>query len=337
MELNTLWFILVSVLFTGFFVLEGFDYGVGILMPWIGKNELERRTVIRSIGPFWDGNEVWLLTAGGAIFAAFPQWYATLFSTLYIPFVVLLVALILRAVGFEWRNKSNSAVWRQRWDWIIFAGSLLPAFLVGVAITTLIHGVPIDGSGHFKGNLLDLLQPFPLLGGIASLSVFTWLGSLFLQLKLKDDILRQRTLLISKQLSWGILFVFLALGIYGYTSNAILAQSFWGLKIAPILATLSLLLSILLFSKKPGQAFIATILTIVLTSISLWSSLFPNTMISTMDVSWNLTILNSSSTPYTLKIMTVVAAIFVPVVLIYQTWNFWIFRQRVKLTDESEY
>jgi cytochrome d ubiquinol oxidase subunit II len=336
MELSTLWFILVTVLFTGFFILEGFDFGVGILLPFIGKTEPERRAVVRSIGPHWDGNEVWLLTAGGAVFAAFPKWYATMFSSLYLPLLLILVGLILRGLAVEYRNKMESPLWRSRWDKAIFVGSLLVALLFGVGITDLIHGLPFDGAGTFQGNFLDLVQPFPLLGGLASLSVFTWIGALFLQLKLQGELLA-RTQVIASKLGWGVFCVFLAMGIFGFTANKLLAESMLVFKVTAGVAVLSLLLSVLLFKKRPGIAFAMAATAIAMTTVTFFGSLFPNTMVSTLHVDWNLTTANASSTPYTLKVMSIVAAIFVPIVLVYQGYTYWIFRKRISVDENSGY
>ena len=187
MALNTLWFFLIIVLFIGFFFLEGFDYGVGMLLPFLGKNDPERRLIIRSIGPFWDANEVWLLTAGGAIFAAFPDWYATLFSGFYLALLLMLVALILRAVAFEFRNKDARPQWRSFWDWMIFLGSALPGFLWGVAITNIIEGVPIDAQMNYVGGFWNLLNPYALLGGLTLVALFALHGAIFLNLRTEGE------------------------------------------------------------------------------------------------------------------------------------------------------
>lgn len=336
MELSTLWFILVGVLFTGYFILEGFDYGVGILLPIIGKNELERRTVLRTIGPVWDGNEVWLLTAGGAMFAAFPHWYATMFSSLYLPLLLVLVALILRGLAIEYRNKLESPVWRKRWDICIFIGSLLPALLMGVAITDLINGLPFDQNRTFQGNFLDLVYPFPLVAGLASLAIFTWIGALFLQLKLKDELLI-RAEAVTQKLKWPVLVIFIAMGAIGFTTSKLLVESHVVVKIVAIVAVISLLLSGILAKKKAGWAFTFAALAIATTTIAAFASLFPNVMISSLNMDWSLTTANASSTPYTLKIMSIVAAIFVPIVLGYQAWSYWIFRKRVSTSDHGGY
>jgi len=191
MELNILWFILVGVLFTGFFFLEGFDYGVGMLLPFIGKNDVERRIVINTIGPFWDGNEVWMITAGGALFAAFPHVYATMFSGFYMALFLMLVALILRGVAIEFRSKDESSKWRSTWDWMIFIGSTLPALLWGVAITNLIQGIPINSKMQYAGTFFDLLSPYTLVGGVAFLLVFLFHGALFLTLRVEGELIER--------------------------------------------------------------------------------------------------------------------------------------------------
>lgn len=336
MELQTLWFILIAVLFTGFFILEGFDFGVGMLAPWLGKSESERRTILRTIGPHWDGNEVWLLTAGGAIFAAFPKWYATMFSALYLPLLLLLVALILRGLAIEYRNKLSSPVWRSRWDLCIFVGSLLAAILVGVAITDLVHGIPIDQAGVFQGNFFDLVRPFPVVGGITSLFVFIWIGLLFLQLKLQGHLLH-RTQSVVKKVRWAVVGVFALLGVVGFSSSPYLAHAALTWKALAVLAAIALVVSVQTSITKPGTAFLFTILAIALTSVTAFGSLFPNTMVSSLDTAFNLTTANASSTPYTLKIMSFVALLFVPVVLAYQGWTYWVFRHRVSHTDKGGY
>src|SRR5512133_1873131 len=188
MDLNTLWFILIAILYIGYFVLEGFDLGVGILLPFLGKTDLKRRVMINAIGPHWDGNEVWLLTAGGATFAAFPNWYATLFSGFYLPLFLILLALIVRGVAFEFRGKDDSPRWKSLWDWCIFAGSAIPALLWGVAFTNFVKGVPIDGNMMYVGGFFNLLNPYALLGGVVSLLGFTLYGAIFLSLKTNDEI-----------------------------------------------------------------------------------------------------------------------------------------------------
>ncbi|MEN6410659.1 MAG: cytochrome d ubiquinol oxidase subunit II, partial [Anaerolineaceae bacterium] len=188
MSLETIWFILIAVLFTGYFILEGFDFGVGILLPFLGKDDLKRRVLINTIGPHWDGNEVWLITAGGAMFAAFPGWYATLFSGFYLPLFLILIALIFRGVAFEFRSKDDRPLWRSFWDWAIFFGSLIPALLWGVALANFIRGVPIDASMNYTGGFWNLLNPYALVGGFVSLLGFTLQGAIFLSLRTTDFI-----------------------------------------------------------------------------------------------------------------------------------------------------
>ena len=215
MDLNTLWFILIGVLFIGFFFLEGFDYGVGILLPFMSKEDKKRRVVINTIGTFWDGNEVWLLTAGGAMFAAFPHWYATMFSGFYMALVLMLVALILRGVAFEYRSKKENPLWRNTWDWLLFTGSFIPALLWGVAIANLIHGVPIDADMNYIGGFFDLLNPYTILGGLSTVSLFTLHGAIFLNLKTTDD-LRDKAKQFALKFWLPTVILIFAFVIYGY-------------------------------------------------------------------------------------------------------------------------
>lgn len=331
MDLNSLWFILIAVLFTGFFFLEGFDYGVGILVPFLGKNDGERRAIINSIGPFWDGNEVWMLTAGGALFAAFPHWYATLFSGFYLALFLILVALILRGVAFEFRSKDARPAWRNFWDWMLCLGSLLPALLWGVAMANLIRGVPIDAHMQYAGTFFDLLSPYTLLGGLASLLVFILQGALFLTLKTGEDLPeRARQAGLRAGSTAAVVFLLLVLLSYSQTdisSRPLAAMALWG-----ALATL-VLAWWLLRSQRYGGAFVLNGLTIILGTAALFGGLFPRVMVSSLNPEWSLTIYRASSSPYTLKVMTIVALTLVPVVLIYQAWTYWVFRQRVKVQD----
>ena len=213
MTLNTLWFVLIGVLFTGFFFLEGFDYGVGILLPFLGKNDEERRAIINTIGPFWDGNEVWLITAGGAMFAAFPNWYATMFSGFYLALVLMLLALIVRGVAFEFRSKDRSPRWRAWWDWLIFAGSLVPALLWGVALANIVRGVPIDANMQYVGGFWNLLNPYALVAGLVSLIVFTLHGAIFLTLRTTDQVLERAQRAASRLWLPAVVLVFLLVGV----------------------------------------------------------------------------------------------------------------------------
>ncbi|MBE3573112.1 MAG: cytochrome d ubiquinol oxidase subunit II [Moorella humiferrea] len=328
MDLTVLWFILVAVLFAGFFFLEGFDYGVGILLPFLGKSDGERRAIINSIGPFWDGNEVWMLTAGGAMFAAFPHWYATLFSGFYLALFLILVALILRGVAFEFRSKDDRPAWRNFWDWMLFLGSFVPALLWGVAMANLIRGVPIDARMQYAGTFFDLLSPYTLLGGLTSLLLFTLQGALFLALKTEDE-LPERARQAGLKIGTGAVAALLLLVIMSYRETDIFTRMVPGIALWGALVTL-LLAWWLLSSRSYGGAFILNGLAILLGTGALFGGLFPRVMVSSLNPQWSLTIYQASSSPYTLKVMTIVALTLVPVVLLYQGWSYWVFRQRVK-------
>jgi len=334
MDLNTLWFILIAVLFIGFFFLEGFDYGVGIFLPFLGKDDKQRRQIINTIGPHWDGNEVWLLTAGGATFAAFPNWYATMFSGFYLALVLMLLALIARGVAFEYRSKHSTSKWRNLWDWVIFIGSFIPALLWGVAIANLIRGVPIDANMNYTGSFFTLLNPYALVGGIASLLVFMLHGSLFLSLKLTGDLLGKARASANK-LWLPATIVLLGFVVYSYFATDMFVKLGVDPGVIPILAGLAIIsVKWFLNRKKEGWAFIMTGLTIVFSTITVFMGLFPRVMVSSLKPDWSLTIYNASSSHYTLTIMSWVALVFVPFVLAYQAWSYWVFRKRI--TDKSD-
>ena len=332
MELNVLWFILIGVLFAGFFILEGFDYGVGILLPFAGKNDTERRVILNTIGPFWDGNEVWLLTAGGAIFAAFPNWYATLFSGFYLAFFLILFGLIVRGVAVDFRSKLDNPTWRKTWDGLFFIGSLLPALLFGVAVSNFLTGVPIDANMEFVGNLFTLITPYTLLGGIVFVLVFAFHGSLFLSLKSGVEELNARVKGYSVKIGLAMLAVTVAWVICGALITGILNSVIAVVAVA--LAALCLIIAVALQWKgRSGLAFVASVVAILCVTVMVFAAMFPNVLISTLNPLWSLTIYNASSSPYTLKIMTIVAVTLVPIVLCYQAWSFWIFRKRVTKND----
>lgn len=338
MELNELWFVLIAVLFTGFFFLEGFDYGVGTLLPFLGKDDRERRMIVNSIGPFWDANEVWLLTAGGAMFAAFPSWYATLFSGFYLALFLILLVMILRGVAFKFRSKADDPRWRSFWDWSIFAGSAVPALLWGVAFANIVRGVAIDENMIYTGTFFDLLNPYALLGGLVTFSLFTLHGALFLELKV-DTPVRQRVegvLRIFSPLATVLTLLFVA-----YSAAEI--DLFDDMNIVQILGLLGAVAGLaaagtmIFMQKRYGLAFIGTGAAIVFVAMLLFATLYPNVMPSSIDPAYNLTIDNASSSEYTLKIMSVVALTFVPIVLIYQAWTYWVFRKRLTLEAHLEY
>lgn len=337
MDLNILWFILIAVLYTGFFVLEGFDFGVGILLPILGRTDQERRVVINTIGPHWDGNEVWLLTAGGATFAAMPHWYATLFSGFYLPLFLILVALIVRGVAFEFRSKDRHPTWRRIWDGCIFVGSLLPALLFGVAFANLARGVPIDADMTYVGGFWNLLNPYALLVGIMLVVGFTLHGANFLTMK-TDGEMRERARRVAWRL-WPVVVVLLAATfIFTYQQTDIVHQLGINPGMIPVLAGLTILAEGYLIRKEQdGWAFTFSVLTVILTSATYFLIMYPRVMVSSLNPEYSLTIYNAASSPYTLRIMSIVAAIFVPIVLLYQGWSYWVFRERLTTHSELEY
>jgi cytochrome d ubiquinol oxidase subunit II len=330
--LQGLWFVLICVLWLGYFVLEGFDFGVGMLLRVAGKTDAERRAVIHSIGPVWDGNEVWLLTAGGATFAAFPIWYATLFSGFYLALFLILGALILRGVAFEFWGKRDDPAWRRRWEWALIGGSALPALLWGVAWADIVHGVPIGPDGEYTGTLLDLLGPYALLGGLTTLAVFLAHGALFLALRTKGVVeQRARAVAVRSAPVAAVLAVaFLAWTLVNQADrggvevvSAVLAAG----------AVVALVAAAGLSRERVGRAFAATSAGIILLFVSLFADLFPAAMVSSTDPAFSIPLAEASSGDYTLTVMTIVAVILVPVVLAYQAWTYWVFRARIGAED----
>jgi cytochrome d ubiquinol oxidase subunit II len=327
-SLQTLWFGLIAVLWTGFFFLEGFDFGVGMLLPFLGRKDEERRAIINTIGPSWDGNEVWLLTAGGATFAAFPQWYATMFSGFYLAFFLLLVALIIRGISFEYRSKDANPTWRNTFDWLVAIGSLVASLLFGIAFANLARGLPIDAKMMFTGDLFTLLNPYGLVGGLAAISVFLIHGANFLTLKLEGD-LRQRARKAARRIFWVAAVIVVLLAVITYLFTTITAgRGLLGL--VPITSVAVLLCSIY-FIKRGLEvwAFGFTGLHIVLTLVAFFTLMFPRVMISSSNPAWSLTISNASSSQYTLGVMSIVALVFIPIILAYQAWSYYIFRKRI--------
>ncbi len=335
MDLNTIWFALIAVLYIGFFVLEGFDFGVGILLPFLGKDDLQRRVIINTIGPHWDGNEVWLLTAGGATFAAFPMWYATLFSGFYLPLFLLLVALILRGVAFEYRSKDENPRWRSFWDWVIFSGSLVSALLLGVAFANLVKGVPIDANMAYVGGFFNLLNPYALLGGVATVLMFSLHGGIFLSMKTTGR-LEEQAWTTARKAWFVVLIVLLVFLVATYFYTDIRQHLGVNPGIIPVVGLVALLLAGYFLRRAwNGWAFLMTSVTITFALLTMFMILYPRVMVSSLDSAWSLTIYNAASSPYTLKVMTIVAVIFVPVVLIYQGWSYWVFRKRVESKPEA--
>jgi cytochrome d ubiquinol oxidase subunit II len=333
MDLQTIWYILIAVLFIGYFFLEGFDFGVGILMPFISRDDLDRRVVINSIGPFWDANEVWVITAGGAMFAAFPHWYATMFSGFYLALLLILVGLIVRAVGLEFRAKIDDARWRRMADAGIFWGSLVPALIWGVGITNLVRGVPIGPDKNFQGNLFDLLNPFALLGGLVAIIMFALHGAVFLSLRTTGE-LHARAQSFARSLWLPGAAVMLVFAIWGRFETDL----FSGFGVVPgtlpmIAAAAFIAAYVFMRLRNDGWAFAATSFTIVVATIVAFQGLYPRVMPSRLDHAFDLTIYNASSSKLTLTVMLVVALLFVPIVLLYQGWTYWVFRRRI--TRES--
>lgn len=330
-HLDVVWFILVCVLFAGFFTLEGFDYGVGMLLPVLGKTDTERRQMINTVGPVWDGNQVWMITAGGATFASFPQVYATLFSGFYLALFLMLAALIARGVAFEFRSKNPSKAWRTTFDYCIFFGSLIPALLWGVTVGNLIQGTPIDAHMNFVGGFFDLLSPYTILCGIAFILVFLYHGALYTCIKTVGAISeRARATALVEGVVTAVGALVLVGATYVYTD---LLKS--------TLAAVAFAAAIICFLiswgvtrvRRPGLGFVFSCLTVIFVTVAYFAGLFPRIMVSSLDPAWSLTVSNASSSTYTLTLMTVVALVFVPIILIYQAWTYWTFRHRVSEED----
>lgn len=324
MELHDVWFVLIAVLWTGYFFLEGFDFGIGVLTKLLARDRKERRVLINTIGPVWDGNEVWLLSAGGATFAAFPEWYATLFSGFYLPLLIILVCLIVRGVAFEYRAKRPEERWQTNWEHAIFWTSLVPAVLWGVAFGNIVRGVKIDADMEYVGNLWDLLNPYALLGGLVTLFLFTFHGAVFAALKTVGDIRgRARALAVKLGAATAVLaLVFLVLTQLDNGDG-------WSLA-ALVIAAVSLVGAIgAIAAGREGWSFALSGVTIAATVTMLFLTLFPNVMPSSLNDAWNLTVTNASSSGYTLTIMTWCAGIATPLVLLYQGWTYWVFRKRI--------
>jgi cytochrome bd ubiquinol oxidase subunit II len=328
--LQELWFGVIAALFLGFFILEGFDFGVGMLMePFahvgMGDPETHRRAALNTIGPVWDGNEVWLITAGAAMFAAFPGWYATVFSTLYLPLLAILFGMILRVVAIEWRGKIDDTKWRAWADFGIAAGSWLPAVLWGVAFATLVRGLPVDASGHVHLSIGDVLNAYTLLGGLATAGLFLFYGAVFVALKtsgaIRDDAYR-----FAVWLSLPVTGLVAAFGLWTQLAHG--KNWTWLVLAAAVVAQLAAV--ILVWRRaSDGWAFVCTALVVAAVVILLFGALYPNLVPSTLNKQWSVTIYNASSTPYTLKIMTWVTAFFAPLTMVYQGWTYWVFRQRI--------
>ncbi|WP_284577466.1 cytochrome d ubiquinol oxidase subunit II [Streptomyces sp. 2P-4] len=324
MQLHDVWFVLIAVLWTGYFFLEGFDFGIGVLTKLLARGRTEKRVLINTIGPVWDGNEVWLLTAGGATFAAFPDWYATLFSGFYLPLLAILVCLIIRGVAFEYRHKRTEERWQANWEHAIFWTSLLPAFLWGVVFANTVRGVEIDQNKEYVGGVLDLFNAYSVLGGLVTLALFTFHGAVFAALKTVGGI-RDRARALATRL--GVATAVAAVGFLGWTQ----AAHGDGTSLVALAVAVAALAGALgaNIAGREGWSFALSGVTIAAAVAMLFLTLFPNVMPSSLDDAWSLTVTNAASSPYTLKIMTWCAAVATPVVLLYQGWTYWVFRKRI--------
>jgi cytochrome d ubiquinol oxidase subunit II len=329
MDLQTIWFLLIAVLWIGYFILEGFDFGVGMLLPQVSSNEADRRAVLTTLGPIWDGNEVWLLVAGGATFAAFPEWYATLFSGFYLPLFLILVGLIVRGVAFEYRSKYGRAEWRQRWDIAIVISSAIPSLLWGVAFSNIVRGVPIqevNGNLEYTGGFFNLLNPYALLGGVVTLTVFLTHGAIFLSLKTAGTIRTKSRQLATR---YGLVAAVSAVTYLIWTIASMPERKGTVIILAALVALFWVAGLAMNLKGREGWAFTFSALAILSFVSTLFNALYPRVMPSSLGTQFDLTITNASSTDYTLKTMTVVAVIMTPLVLIYQGWTYWVFRKRV--------
>jgi cytochrome d ubiquinol oxidase subunit II len=334
MDLQIFWFVLIAVLWSGYFLLEGFDFGVGMLLPFTPRSEGERRAMFESIGPVWDGNEVWLVVAGAATFAAFPAWYATMFSGFYLAFLLILFFLIIRVVSFEWREKGESETWRKVWLWANAIGSTGIALIWGVGLANLIHGVPIDSSGDFQGGLIDLFTPYTLFAGLTFVLLFAFHGASYLTLRTTGD-LYERARVAARRLALpGV-----AAGAVFLVWTVVVAVDRNDKDVFPVvipavagIAALALAAG-LAYAGRNAFAFTMTALGTVATVATLFTGLYPRVMVSSTSFANSLDVSGTASAHYTLAVMTVVALIVTPIVLVYQGWSYYVFRARVTGED----
>ncbi len=335
MSLATLWFVIVAFLWAGYFLLEGFDFGVGMLLPVLPRDENERAVMFRSIGPVWDGNEVWLVVAGGATFAAFPAWYASMFSGLYLALLLVLVCLIVRVVSFEWRTKSDSRRWRAAWLWANAVGSLGATFVWGVGLSSLLYGLPLDSHGNFQGTVWDLFHPYTVLAGVAVVALFVFHGATFLSLRTRGA-LHERAGRTARMLS---LPVAVLVALYLVATIAVAVDRNDKGVFPPVLPAAlgiaALVAAVFLVRRRGGWAFAMTGLGTVLVVATLFTSLYPRVMVSAPSFGNSLTVDNAASAHYTLVVLTVVALVITPVVLLYQGWTYYVFRHRLGGEDPA--
>lgn len=334
MDLAYIWFFIVGAFFVGYFVLDGFDFGVGMSLPFLGRDEVSRRQVINTIGPVWDLNETWVIVAGACLFAAFPEWYATMFSGFYLPLLLILLALILRGVSFEYRHQREGLAWKRGFDRMIVIGSVVPALLWGVAFGNIVQGVPIGADKEFTGSLLTLLNPYSLWVGGTTLLLFFLHGVYFVGLK-ADGRVRDDAHVLARRAA--IPTIVFAAGTVVWTAAIATERDAPALAAVigcGVVAALALVVSTVANARRrDGWAFALGAVTIVAAVLLLWFALFPYVMPSSTDPAFSLTIENASSSDYTLGVMTWAAVIFLPGILAYQAWTYWVFRKRISRTQ----
>jgi cytochrome bd ubiquinol oxidase subunit II len=330
MSLQAFWFGLIALLWAGYFVLEGFDFGVGMLLAFLGGEERDSETMFDAIGPAWDGNEVWLVVAGGATFAAFPLWYATMFSGFYLALVLVLVCLIVRVLSFEWRSKGSGERWRGAWRWANTIGSFGAALIWGIALANLLHGVPVDSGQDFAGSFWDLFSPYTVFAGLVTVLLFAFHGATYLTLRTVGE-------LCERAAAWARgLAPPAAIGGIGLLAWTVLVavnenhRKALGPAIPALLGTIVLVLALLFLRRgRRGWAFVASALAAVSIVATIFTGLYPRVLVSSTGFAHSLTTANAASSHYALKVMTITALIFTPIVLVYQAWTYYVFRARV--------
>ncbi|WP_236790194.1 cytochrome d ubiquinol oxidase subunit II [Amycolatopsis sp. GM8] len=324
MTLETVWFCIIVFFWLGYLFLEGFDFGVGMLLPVLGRDDTERRVMINTIGPVWDGNEVWIIVAAGAMFAAFPGWYASLFSGAYLPLLLVLLALIGRGVAFEYRGKVDSLRWRRNWDRVIMIGSWIPPLGVGLLLTTSVLGLPLDAHGNRIGSAFAAVRWDTLLGALAIVGFSFVHGAVFLTLKTRSELRERARRLAIRALPIAVLPLVALLVVVQLRGG-----SLWTLVTLAISVAAAVFAWLRLVTDRDGQAFAAFGVTIAAAVVTLFGVLYPDVLPSTVDPANSLTIANAASSHYTLEVMSWVGAFGAPAVLIYQGWTYWVFRKRI--------
>ncbi|ANF48790.1 MULTISPECIES: cytochrome d ubiquinol oxidase subunit II [Priestia] len=336
-SLNEFWYLLVSILFVGFIFLEGFDFGIGMVSRFLGRNDLERRAFINTIGPFWDANEVWLISAIGAMFAAFPNWYATLLSGSYVLFVLLLLSLIGRGVAFEFRGKVEKQAWKNAWDWVIFFGSLFPPLIFGILFSALMKGLPVERNMQMNAGFSDIVNLYTITGGVTLTMLCLWHGLIFATIRTMDDIRDRSRKVAMKLLPINALLLLIFSGMTFFETDLFSNHSRLMLYTFFIGIFVYLLAGFFLTRKKDGWAFAMSGLILILSISSIFAGLFPNVLVSSINESYSLTIHNAASGNYSLKIMSYAAIALLPFVLGYQIWSYYVFRKRVDHKEHMEY